>query len=54
MTNEIETRHALERIQSRLSWLQTQVNLATGIRDGLLRELLDNEGVDDRRPVAVR
>jgi len=54
MNNEKETRFALERIESRLAWLSTELNRATGIRDGLLRELQDCDGADSSRVVAVR
>lgn len=55
MANEnLSTRRELEKIESRLAWLQAEMDRATGQRDALQAELLDLEGAHDRRPVAVR
>lgn len=50
----IDVQHELAKIESRIAWLTVELRRAEGIRDTLLRELLDNEGAHDRRPVAVR
>lgn len=54
MNDEQATRHALERIESRIAWLTAELNRTQGQRDSLQRELQDLDGAHDRRPVAVR
>ena len=54
MTPEQLTRHQLERIESRIAWLTSELRRVEGQRDALQRELQDLDGAHDRRPVAVR
>ena len=54
MRDEKTTRHELAQIESRLTWLTSEVRKVEGQRDMLLAELQDLTGAHDRRPVAVR
>lgn len=54
MSDTYATRRELARIEDRVAWLTAELRRAEGLRDSLVRELLDLEGAHDRRPVAVR
>lgn len=54
MKDEAAVRHTLQRIEDRIAWLAAELKRAEGLRDALLAELLDCEGLSDRQPIGAR